>query len=196
MQWWTDARQWRCGARARDVVAAIDFSRSNDLEIGIRCGGHSVPGIAVPDGGLMIDLSPLRAVRVDPDGAGRWCRAAPCSGRWTGRPAVRAGRDRRQRVAHRRRRAHPRRRDGLAGPADRPGVRQRRVVRGRHRGRRDIRASESEHPDLYWALRGGGGNFGVVTEFEFRLHDIGTAALLVELTFDLDQAVSRAARLA
>ena len=54
----------RCASSA-DVVAAIDFARRNDLEIGVRCGGHSVLGISVPDGGLLIDLSGLRAVRVD-----------------------------------------------------------------------------------------------------------------------------------
>src|SRR5688572_21686132 len=56
----------RCASSA-DVAAAIDFSRSNDLEVGVRCGGHSVLGISVPNRGLLIDLSGLRAVVVDPD---------------------------------------------------------------------------------------------------------------------------------
>ena len=56
----------RC-ANSADVAAAIEFARRNDLEIGVRCGGHSVLGISVPEGGLMIDLSGLRTVRVDPE---------------------------------------------------------------------------------------------------------------------------------
>jgi hypothetical protein len=69
-----------------DVAAAVDFARRNDLEIGVRCGGHSVLGISVPDGGLLIDLSGLRAVRVDPDARGHGFRAVRCSVIWIGRP--------------------------------------------------------------------------------------------------------------
>src|SRR5687767_10284792 len=55
----------RCTSSA-DVAAAVRFGRANDLEIGVRCGGHSVSGLSVPDGGLMVDLLPMQDVRVDP----------------------------------------------------------------------------------------------------------------------------------
>ena len=58
-----------------------------DLEIGVRCGGHNVAGLAVPDGGLMIDLTPMSGVRVDPTGDAPGSRAARCSAHWTGRPS-------------------------------------------------------------------------------------------------------------
>ena len=185
----------RC-ASVGDVVTAVRTARELDLEIGVRCGGHSAAGLAVPDGGLMIDLTPMGARAGRPGtapgvGAGR--RAARRAG--PRGPAVRPRHHRRQRLAHRRRRAHPRRRHGLARPAVRPGLRQRRLVTSRHRGRRG-RAGEptDEHPDLFWGLRGGGGNFGIVTEFEFRLHHIGTRALVAE--FDLPASTGRPRRCA
>ena len=180
----------RCGS-VRDVVAAVRTATEHGLEIGIRCGGHSAAGHAVPEGGLMIDLTPLRAVRVDP---GR--RTAVVQG-----GALLGALDRATQ------------RYGLgvtAGNVSHTGVGGLTLGGGMGWLARQVglacdnvtsfeivtatgevlRASEDQHPDLYWALRGGGGNFGVVTRFEFRLHDIGTAALSVEVDFPVDQAAT------
>jgi FAD/FMN-containing dehydrogenase len=178
----------RCGS-AGDVVTAVRTARALGLEIGVRGGGHSVVGFAVPDDGLMIDLTPMRAVQVDAarrrayvqGGAplGALDRAAQRHGL-----ATTAGN-----VSH----------TGVGGLtlgggmgwlARQYGLSCDNVVSycvvsadGRL-----LRASRDEHPDLYWALRGGGGNFGVVVEFEFRLHPVGTRALVVEHTFAAEES--------
>jgi FAD/FMN-containing dehydrogenase len=178
----------RCASPA-DVVEAVRTARALDLEIGVRCGGHSHAGLAVPEDGLMIDLTPMGAVRVDPvrrrahvqGGAllGALDRAAQRHGL-----ATTAGN-----VSH----------TGVGGLtlgggmgwlARRFGLACDNVVSYRvvTADGRLLRASRDEHPDLYWALRGGGGNFGVVVEFEFRLHPVGTRALVAEHTFALEHA--------
>jgi len=180
----------RC-ASVDDVVTAVRTARECDLEIGVRCGGHNIAGLAVPDGGLMIDLTALGRVAVDP--AAR--RARVQGGAMLGaldratQPfglATTAGN-----VSH----------TGVGGLALGGGM----GWLARWHGLacdnvvsctvvtadgNVVRASADEHPDLFWGLRGGGGNFGIVVEFEFRLHPVGTRALVVELTFPLDRAAA------
>src|SRR6266496_3238024 len=180
----------RCASVA-DVVTAVRTARDLDLEIGIRCGGHSVLGLAVPDGGLMIDLTPMGAVRVDPGQRRAWVQGGALLGALDAAAqryglATTAGN-----VSH----------TGVGGLTLGGGMGW---LARQHRLTCDnvisfqvvtadgevVRASRHSHPDLYWALRGGGGNFGVVTEFEFRLHPVGTRALLAELSFPVSAAAA------
>ena len=126
----------RCHGTA-DVQAAVRFGRERGLEIAVRGGGHNVAGNAVCDGGLMIDLSAMRGVHVDPRGAPGAGPGRRDLGRLQPRdPAPRAGQHRRRRLDHGRRRADPRRRPRLADGQARPGGGQPARGRARHRGRR------------------------------------------------------------
>jgi FAD/FMN-containing dehydrogenase len=163
----------RC-AGAGDVIACVRFAREHDILISVRGGGHSIAGKAVCDGGLMIDLSGMKGIRVDP--AKRTVRAEP---------GLILGEFDRETQAF-----------GLAttmGVVSRTGIAGLTLGGGigwlvRKYGLacdnlisadvitadgRFVTANARENEDLFWGVRGGGGNFGIVTSFEYRLHEVG-----------------------
>ena len=178
----------RCAGVA-DVIAAVQFARSQELEIAVRGGGHSLPGFSTSDGGIVIDLSAMKGIRVDPDAE---------------RVVAQAGVTWRELD-------HETQAFGLAltgGLMSTTGIAGFTLGGGigwlmRKYGLtcdnleavdlvtadgRLVRASEHENPELYWGLRGGGGNFGIVTSFEFRLHRVGPTVLAGPIFFPGDQA--------
>jgi FAD/FMN-containing dehydrogenase len=177
----------RC-ATAADVATAIGFARQSGLEISVRGGFHNTAGTAICDDGLMIDLSPLHHVEVDPVarrarvGGGATLGALDAATQAHGL-AVPAGI-----VSH----------TGVGGLALGGGMGWLTPLFGLTADNLvsaevvtadgcQVRAAADENPDLFWALRGGGGNFGVVTEFEFQLHPVGPLVHLGMFFWDLDQ---------
>src|ERR1700736_3501065 len=153
-----------------DVRAAVRAARDLNLEIGVRCGGHSVVGHGVPDDGLMIDLTPMGSVRVDPIQKRAWVQGGALLGALDRATQLHGLATTARNVSH----------TGVGGLTLGGGMgwlaRQYRLscdnVAGFEMVTAEgdiVHASQAENADLYWGLRGGGGNFGVVTEFEFRL---------------------------
>jgi FAD/FMN-containing dehydrogenase len=158
-----------------DVRDALELARREDREVSVRGGGHNVAGNAVTDGGVMIDLAPMRGVRVDPSARRVWAQGGT---RW--RDYNRAA--------------------GLYGLATTGGVVSTTGIGGLTLGGGEgwlmgrygmavdnllgvelvtadldvLAVNADEHPDLFWAVRGGGGNFGVVTAFEYQAHHVPT----------------------
>ncbi|EJN59259.1 FAD-binding oxidoreductase [Halogranum rubrum] len=178
----------RCTGVA-DVVAAVTFAREQGLLTAIRGGGHNVAGLAMCDGGLVIDLSELRSVHVDPE---RKTARVEAGATWgdvdretqtfgliapggvvsdTGVAGLTLGGGY----------GHTRRKYGLTSDS----VRTIDLVTA---AGEFLTASPTEHEDLFWALRGGGGNFGVVTAFEFDLYELGPEVMTVGTMYPLEDA--------
>ncbi|HET8952450.1 MAG TPA: FAD-binding oxidoreductase, partial [Solirubrobacteraceae bacterium] len=161
-------------ASSQDVAAAIAHAREHDLPIAVRSGGHSPAGHGVVDDGVVIDLSAMRRLEIDPERRVAWAETGLTAGAYT----AAAG-------------AH-----GLATPfgdAASVGIGGIATAGGagflvrRHgltiddvlaaevvtAGGERLHADARSHPDLFWAIRGGGGNFGVVTRLKLRLHSVG-----------------------
>jgi FAD/FMN-containing dehydrogenase len=178
----------RCSG-AGDVVAALRHARERDLPVAVRGGGHGVAGLAVCDDGMVIDLSPMRSVDVDP--VARTARAQ-CGALWGDVDAAT------QRhglatvggiVTH----------TGIAGLTLGGGIgwlmRRCGATVDNFLGAELVtaagevlRVEDASHPELMWGLRGGGGNFGVVTAFDYRLHEVGPTVLAGPMYYALEDA--------
>ncbi|GEC53701.1 FAD/FMN-containing dehydrogenase [Bradyrhizobium japonicum] len=176
-------------ADTRDVVEAVTFARSRTFPVAVRSGGHNVAGLSVCDGGIVIDLSRMKRIDVDP--VRRTARAEA---------GLDLGEFDRATQAH--------------GLATTMGVNSDTGIAGLTLGGgfgklgrkfgltcdnliaaevvtaegQVLRASATEHPDLLWGLKGGGGNFGIVTAFEYRLHPIGTSLPVASTLYLYDRA--------
>jgi FAD/FMN-containing dehydrogenase len=176
-------------AGVADVMAAVAFGRRTGLPVAVRSGGHSFPGLSTCDGGIVVDLSFMRGVRVDPEA--RTVRA---------QAGVRLGELDRETQAF-----------GMAVPA---GIVTTTGLTGLTLGGgigwlmrkygltidqllsvdlvtadgSFVKASERENADLFWGVRGAGGNFGIVTEFEFRLNEVGPQVLAGPIAWPMEES--------
>ncbi|HWF74594.1 MAG TPA: FAD-binding oxidoreductase [Solirubrobacteraceae bacterium] len=163
----------RCTS-VEDVRAAVDFGRENGLTVAVRAGGHSAQGYGMCDDGLAIDLSPLKAIDVDPEARTVRAQGGVTWGEFDAATqehglAVTGGRFSTTGIA------------GLTLASGSGWLERRCGLTGDNLLSAEVvtadgavlTASATENPDLFWGLRGGGGNFGIVTSFTYRLHEIG-----------------------
>jgi FAD/FMN-containing dehydrogenase len=160
---------------ATDVSRVVTLARESGLELAIRSGGHSVAGHSVSDGGIVLDLSGMKNLELDVEGRTAWAQTGLTAGEFTdaaGAHGLATGFGDTGSV-------------GIAGITLGGGVGY--LVRKHGLTIDDLLAAEvvvadgellrvdaQTHPDLFWAIRGGGGNFGVVTRFQYRLHEVDT----------------------
>ena len=172
-----------------DVINSVNFARTRDLVVSVRCGGHNFPGNSVCNGGLTIDLSPMKGIRVDPahgtvraEGGVKWGEfdhetqalglATPGgTDADTGIGGLTLG-------------------GGMGWLSGKYGLSCDNLVsvdlvtaQGQL-----LTASAKENPDLFWAVRGGGGNFGIVTSFEYQLHPVGPTVLAGFVYYPFEKA--------
>ena len=178
----------RC-AGVSDVIAAVKFGHESGLPVAVRSGGHSFPGLSVADDALMIDLSPMKGVRVDPEKRTARVQAGVLLGELDRETqafglAVPSGI-----VTH----------TGVAGLTLGGGIGW---IMRKHGLSVDqlvsvdlvtaegefVKASADENADLFWGVRGGGGNFGIVTEFEFRCVPLGPQILAGPIFWPMEQS--------
>ena len=176
-------------AGAADVMHTVAFARDNGLLLSVRAGGHNIGGLAICEGGITLDLSAMKSVRIDPTALRAYVEPGATLGDFD----------------------HEAQAFGLATPL---GINSTTGVAGLTLGGgfgwisrkyglsvdnlvgaqvvtadgKQVRASASEHADLFWAIRGGGGNFGVVTLFEFALHPVGPEVFGGLIVYPLSQA--------
>jgi FAD/FMN-containing dehydrogenase len=178
----------RCTGVA-DVVSAVRFAREHELLTAVRGGGHSFPGLSVSDGGIVIDLGSMKGIRVDPEARTARVQAGVRLGELD----------------------HDTQAFGLAvssGIVSQTGIAGLTLGGGMGWIMRKyglsidnlqsvdlvtadgefVKANDRENPDLFWGVRGGGGNFGIVTEFEFRLNPVGPLVMAGPLFWTIEQA--------
>jgi FAD/FMN-containing dehydrogenase len=176
-------------AEVADVIDSVKFAHENGLLLAVRGGGHNVAGTALADGALVVDLSAMKGIRVDPEARTVRAEGGVTIGELDHETQEYALATPMGVVSE----------TGIAGLTLGGGLGH---LRRKHGLSSDnllsvdvvtadgklLTASESENPDLFWGIRGGGGNFGVVTSFEYRLHPVGPEVMFCFVFYPGEQA--------